>query len=419
MIASAFICGRPQGGSETYCWRGFIMTVFRFGYAATAPGQETGQAWDAHWIGLSDWQSYDAPADGINQTTRIYDIYFHVEELITGEPLSLVTAAYSGPTQSSEEDFTLNYIWDSVKDIELTELDTTTLNVTGFVDTWIAAAGDNTSHNVTVTSAKRGAIDLGNGNNSISVNYLSNEYTWSNHFHIGVGNGNNTINVQPDVFSDYASDIPQPSGVPNTPVPVGWVFNTAPDLTTVGITLGSGDNTVALQECSGTITAGSGTTNVSLVDGHNALVLGSGTATVTIAAHNTAEPVDFSLATDRGSDIVQLGSGHADISIDDTMASMTPLTFIIVTHGDTGTGTADGPDDIRYGHTSGGTFVGGDWSALTLDLVGYSAGSSASLSAASDHTVLTIQDAAGGAADVLNLYGASPSSIAALHLQFA
>ena len=53
-----------------------------------------------------------------------------------------------------------------------------------------------------------------------------------------------------------------------------------------------------------------------------------------------------------------------------------------------------------------------------MDLVGYSAGSSATLTAAGDHAVLTIQDAAGGAADVLNLYGASPSGIAALHLQF-
>lgn len=394
------------------------MTVIRFGFAATAPGQVTGQAWDASWIGMSAWQAYDVPADGLSQSTRIYNINFGIVDFVVGLPMSLVTASCSGSAQDSEEDFTLNYIWNSVKDIELTELDTNTLNVTGFVDTWIAAAGDNTSHNMTVTSAKRGAIDVGNGNNTISVNYLSNEYSWSNHFHIGVGNGNNTINVQPDVFSDYASDIAQPSEAPNTPVPVGWSFNTAPDLTTVGIALGSGDNTVELQECSGTITAGSGITNISLVDGHNALVLGSGSATVTIAAHNIAEPVDFALATDRGSDIVQLGSGHADISIDDTMTFMTPLTTIIVTHGQAGTGTTDGPDDIRYGHTSGGTFVGGDLSALAFDLVGYSAGSSATLTAAGDHTVLTIQDAAGGAADVLNLYGASPSSIAALHLQF-
>jgi hypothetical protein len=58
------------------------------------------------------------------------------------------------------------------------------------------------------------------------------------------------------------------------------------------------------------------------------------------------------------------------------------------------------------------------WSALTLDLVGYSAGNSATLTPAGDHTELTIQDAAGGAADVLNLYGAPPSSIATPHLHF-
>jgi hypothetical protein len=100
------------------------------------------------------------------------------------------------------------------------------------------------------------------------------------------------------------------------------------------------------------------------------------------------------------------------------MTFMTPLTAIIVTHGQTGSGTTAGADDIRYGHTDGGVFVGGGWSALTLDLVGYSAGSSATLTQTGDHTQLTIQDAAGGAADLLNLYGASPPSLATLHLRF-
>jgi hypothetical protein len=115
---------------------------------------------------------------------------------------------------------------------------------------------------------------------------------------------------------------------------------------------------------------------------------------------------------------VQLGSGHADISVDDTMTFMTPLTTIMVAHGDAGTQAGGGPDDIRHGHTANGVFVGGNWSALSLDLVGYSAGSSATLAAAGDQSVLTIQDAAGGAADVLNLYGAVPASLATLHLHF-
>jgi hypothetical protein len=79
------------------------------------------------------------------------------------------------------------------------------------------------------------------------VNYLSNEYTLSNHFHIGVGDGNHTIDIQPDVYAYYSN---------STSLPFGWAFNIAPDQTTVGIALGGGNNQVELQECSGTITAG-------------------------------------------------------------------------------------------------------------------------------------------------------------------
>jgi hypothetical protein len=395
--------------------KGFDMTTVRFGLTAMAPGQVTGQAWDALWIGLSAWNTY-LPTNGLSKTTQIAPITFGTT--LVWEPwspyeLGVVTVYCFDDTESpqySEENFTLNAPWNAIKDIELTKLDSAILNVTGFVDTWIAAPDDNAYQNITVNSAKRGAIDLGNGNNVISVGYLSNDYTWSNHFHIGVGNGNNTIEVQPEDYSEYT--------ISGTPLPQGWSFNTEPDQTTVGVALGSGNNTVELEECSGTITMGGGTNTITLVDGHNALVLSSGTSTVAISAFDTADPKHFALATDRGSDIVQIGSGHADISIDDTMTFMTPLTTVIVMHGDSGTRTSDGPDDIRYGHTSGSTFVGGDWSALTLDLIGYSAGSSATLTAASDHTVLTIQDAAGGAVDVLNLYGAPPSSVAALHLRF-
>jgi hypothetical protein len=258
------------------------------------------------------------------------------------------------------------------------------------------------------------------------VNYLSNEYTWSNNFNIAVGDGNDTIVVQPETFSAMTGAAPIPWELnpvegpfgPGTPLPAGWTFNTAPDKTTADITLGSGNNQLELQECSGTITAGSGDSNILLVDGHNNLTLGSGTAIVTMAAYNTAVPAPFALATDRGSDTVQIGSGHADISIDDTMTFMTPLTTVTITHGQTGDNTADGPDDIRYGHGNGSNFVGGDWSALTLDLAGFSAGSSVTLTQVGDHTALTIQDAAGGAADVVNLYGAPLSGIAALHLHF-
>jgi hypothetical protein len=231
-----------------------------------------------------------------------------------------------------------------------------------------------------------------------------------------VGDGNNTIDVQPDVFSDYSySTLPCED---STPLPPGWAFNYAPDQTTVGITLGSGNNKVELQECSATITAASGTSTISLVDGHNALILGSGTATVTIAAYDTTGPIHFSLAKDRGSDIVQLGTGHADISIDDTMKFMTPQTTIVIARGETGAESGGAADDIRYGHYTGSDFVGGDWSAVTFDLVGYDLDSEAVLTRAGDHTEMTIRDTADGSTEVMNLYGAPPGDIAGPHVRF-
>jgi hypothetical protein len=219
-----------------------------------APGQVAGQAWDALWVGVSAWNAYNAPGNGLNQT-QIDPITWqpgspeHVGPVTTGYSFAL------GVSDIAAESFTLNAPWNTIKDIELAGwFDTDNLSLTGFVDTVIKDPWDS-GFNITVTSAKRGAIELANGDNIINVNYLSNEYARSNHFHIGVGNGNNTIEVHPDDYVDYG-----PGSV--TPVPPGWSFNTEPDQTTVGIALGSGNNTVELEECSGTITMGGGTNSI-------------------------------------------------------------------------------------------------------------------------------------------------------------
>jgi hypothetical protein len=73
----------------------------------------------------------------------------------------------------------LDAAWNTGKDIEVTQLDCYGLTVNGFVDTCVGAVGDDMSHDITVIGAKRGAIDLRNGNNNVNIQYLSNEYTWS------------------------------------------------------------------------------------------------------------------------------------------------------------------------------------------------------------------------------------------------
>lgn len=403
------------------------MIAITLGQTAMAPGQDSSHSWDYWWRDLSYFG---------DNFTLIDNFGFLPPSYLSNFPPcnggTFLMYADGQWLQSVGVEVSLGLPWNSVKDIAITELlydgsrNCASLTVNGFVDTCVTAAADNMPHHIAISGAKRGVINLGNGDNTVTVDYLSNEYTWSNNFKIAAGDGNDTIVVQPETFSEMAGATPIPWGLApfygssgsSTPLPVGWTFNTAPDKTTADIALGSGNNQLELQECSGTITAGSGDSNILLVDGHDNLTLGSGTAIVTIAAYDTAVPASFALATDRGSDLVQIGSGHADISVDDTMTFMTPLTTVTITHGQAGDNTADGPDDIRYGHGSGSNFVGGDWSALTVDLVGYSAGSSATLTPAGDHTELTIQDAAGGPADVVNLYGAPLSGIAALHLLF-
>ena len=395
------------------------------GYTAGAPGRDANHPWDYWWSGLSRLGDNFSPADWWTgpdsvspSTPPSYAITFLMYS--NGQYLDSVGVAISASLP-----------WNSVKDIAFTNLvygywrncDSVTVN--GFVDTCVVAPDDNNPHHIAISEAKRGVVDLGDGDNTVTVDYLSNEYAWSNNFDIALGNGNDTIVVHPQTLSQMDS-VPTPFGWtpgwnpigPGTPLPAGWTFNTAPDKTTVNVTLGSGHNKLDLSECSGTVTAGSGASTILMVDGHNTLTLGSGTANVTIASYNTALPALFALVTDRGSDVVRLGSGHADISIDDTMTFMTPLTTIVVTHGQSGHDIGDGPDVIRYGHSSSGSFVGGDWSALTLDLSGYGAGSQTTLAQIGDHTAVTIQDSVGGAADVLNLFGVPPSSIAELHLRF-
>lgn len=200
-------------------------------------------------------------------------------------------------------------------------------------------------------------------------------------------------------------------------MPAGWHFNTAPDKTTVDIALGSGRNVVTHDECSGTITAGTGFNEISLVDGHNSLILGGDVAHMMIAAHNFAAAEAW--AADRASTTaVQIGSGHVDMTIDDSVGNMTPLTTLVFLDRQTGGGTTDAADVIRYGCGAGAAFVGGDWRALTLDLLGFTAGSTVPLRPAGDHMQLEIQDKAGGPPDVLSLYGASSASISDLHLHF-
>ena len=190
----------------------------------------------------------------------------------TADILVQTTMMMFGSDPYFEQVITLMSLWNSVKDIAITNLLADYLSVTGFVDTWINAPHDDKNHVIYVDAAKRGAVALGNGNNFLEVCFAANEYTWPSHFDIALGNGNSEISVHPELSSRLAQ----------LRAPPGWRFNSAPQLTTADITGGDGENVITLAEASGTIHVGGGTDTINILDGNSTVWLGSGFASVKV-----------------------------------------------------------------------------------------------------------------------------------------
>jgi hypothetical protein len=389
------------------------MATIRLAMSATSPGATTPDDWDANWTGLvTSYGGVNASSvsysGAINGTNTINSLAVGGGSLFQVAPMpavSIVTQTLGG---LSEQSVTMNASWNTIKDIELTNLDTNITNISNFVDTWVSAATDNANRNIAVEGAKRGDIALGDGNDTVSVNYMSNDVSWSNLFYITLGNGNDTVTINPEKFSAIAA----------TRTPAGWVFNQTPQATTAILSLGNGNDNVTL-DTSGDVQLGSGNDTVSLVDGIHVVFLGSGSDNVQISSHDLSVPATMAFSTQRDIDNVYIGSGHTTVSIDDSAGALTPLTNLFFSRDETGGAT---PDVITYGHANAATgqFVGGDWSALTLYLSGYAPGSTATLApgGSAGGELLQIQDALTGGVDVLRLNGAAPANVSALHLYF-
>ena len=420
------------------------MTTISFGISATYPGQTQGSSWDADWTALAtalawtdsitpetsspssqppattygtttgssaDIPVEDTPNEFDQQTITIDYGAFSIPAAVS--VVSLLTIP-TGGTAFTEQDITLNAPWNSIKDVEVSNISSQYLHVTGFVDTWINAPNDNNNQNVAIDDAKRGDVALGNGNDAVQVDVAANEYSWSSHFEITVGNGNDIVNVMPEAYSALAS----------LSAPAGWTFNSAPQLTTADITVGNGNDTIGLAEVSGTIHVGNGNDTINISDGDSTLWLGGGNDTVVINTMNVGGLVPWAYDTQVGNSTVHVGAGHADIWIDDTAPAWTPTTTIDFIHGETGGSTSATADVVRYGHFDAGPggFAGGDLSALTIDLIGYSPGSTASISntPAGAPMVLEIHDGAAppGTIDAVVLYSSATASDTLQHVRF-
>jgi hypothetical protein len=420
-----------------------VMTTISFGLSALFPGEQSGRPWDASWTAMATaltWTdtvlsqvpggvsqplstSYGATNSGFaniaeddtagqqdQDTITVSYGVFSVPAAVT--VVSFLVAPVSGPV-FTEQDILLDAPWNSIKDIEVSAISADYLHVTGFVDTWINASTDNNDRSVGVDGVKRGNIALGDGNDFVQINVAANEYSWSSHFDITLGNGNDTVNVLPDSYSMIDS----------LSKPAGWTFNSAPQLTTANITVGNGNDTVQLMEISGTIHVGSGNDTIAVNDGNSNIWLGAGRDTVTIGAMNVADQTLWNYDTQVGSSVVHVGSGHADITIDDSFAARTPRTTIDFIHGETGGSTPATADVVRYGHSGGTSFAGSDLSALTIDLIGYSPGSIVLVgnTPPGQPLLLQVHDAMGGAGsfDAIMLYAGVTAFEALQHVHFA
>jgi hypothetical protein len=381
--------------------------------SAVSPGAADPTTWDENWIGqVTNYGAGSANSLTVAGTVagadNISSIGVGGGGLFQPSAVPVVSVLTQVSAGISTQSITMNAAWNTIKDIEVTNVDSNVLHVSNFVDTWVSDAADEASRTVIVDGAKRGDIALGDGNDTVNINYMSNEASWSNLFYVTLGNGNDNVTVNPESFA----------GIAAVNKPAGWVFNQQPQATTAIISLGNGNDNVSL-DTTGVVQLGSGNDTLSLVDGAHVVYLGGGSDTVNISAHDLSVPARMAFSTQQDVNNIYIGSGHAAININDKAGANTPLTNLFFAHDETG-GAA--PDLISYGHTdpTSGQFLGGDWSNLTLFLTGYSPGSSASLGAGptAGTETLKITDALTGGIDNITLQGSPPPSLAALHLIF-
>jgi hypothetical protein len=347
------------------------MTSMKFGLSAAFPGQTEGQPWDVYWTPFStdiawvDNIMWVGGAPGLNVNTYTgsvdvptYDVPLLEQQTVIGiafggasvppDPVTVDSFLADQSPVITEQDIKLTTGWNSVKDIEVSSISANILNVTGFVDTWINAPTDNAGHTVFIHDAKRGAVALGDGDDSVLINVASNEYTWSSTFDIVVGDGNDAVAVRPDDYSAMAE----------LSAPAGYTFNSAPQLTTANVTVGNGDDAVTLMEVSGTIHVGNGNDTISITDGNSAIWLGSGNDTVTVSGENHFGAASFAYDLQPGALTVHFGIGQDDIFIDDLYGP--PVTTLRFMQGNTEGNAPDPTAVVRVGHYNpDGSFAGG------------------------------------------------------------
>jgi hypothetical protein len=289
----------------------------------------------------------------------------------------------------------LSETWNTVKNIEITAIDTKGLTVRDFVDVRVDLDGKD-NYSLDIVNAKRGVLMTDGGDDRITVGYASNEYQWSNAFRIATGAGNDTVRVRPQ---DDAA-LPQSK----------WsvAFNAHPEQTQARIDLGDGNDKAELSGCSGMVFGDAGNDTIRLSGGNVSAFGGAGRDLIIAAVGKDGS----------GISTVDGGAGRDTIMVYDGSQGGDFHVTVAVHKGETGhsVGTAD---EVWFGQQRGdGGFQAGGPSMLSFDLYGYSAGSTAELVHRGVQTLLSIHDAGDNDIDMIKLVGQPVSSVDDLHVQF-
>jgi beta-glucanase (GH16 family) len=232
--------------------------------------------------------SFAAPGTGAGTSMT----YSAAQLNIAGVTGTTVTVSYDA---NNDLTVTNNGAWNSIKEAAIDTGSNGIVTVNNFVTADVTLGNGDSS--ITVTGAKRGTISVGQGNDVISVQALSNATT-ENVVTIEAGDGDNRISFSG--ASNTATAITAGNG--NNTITIGGQA-------TATIAAGSGNNDL-VDQSTGAVSfgAGSGSNTLEFLAGAHATVTGFSAANDTIVLHGlTASQV--TVTASGGSTTIAAGSG--------------------------------------------------------------------------------------------------------------
>ena len=169
-------------------------------------------------------------------------------------------------TDNNTADINLESSWNSLKNIEAFSDTHGDVTIDNFVHTDVNF-GDGGDSSVTITGAKRGFINTGDGNDTITIDAQTNGGGWSNSFVIDTDDGDDTLNVTGDKGHTI---IEAAMGDGSDSVTLGGNYNNSI------VDLGAGDDSFTGGSATDFITTGTGNDTVTTGLGSDTIYIGAG-----------------------------------------------------------------------------------------------------------------------------------------------